>query len=73
MTYPRFRDAIAATLARHPAGLTWRGVNAKARLAVARPCPEWTRRLEQEIGLKRIPGTGRALVWQLASARKSNL
>ncbi len=70
MTYPRFRDAIAATLARHPAGLTWRELNAKSHLAVARPCPEWTRRLEKEIGLMRRAGAGRALVWQLASVAK---
>jgi hypothetical protein len=67
VTYPRFRDSIAATLARHPAGLTWREVNAKSRLALDRPCPEWTRRLEHEIGLVRRPGQTRALVWQISA------
>jgi hypothetical protein len=73
VTYLRFRDTIAATLARHPAGLPWREVNAKSRLGIERPCPEWTRRLEQEIGLVRRPGEGRALNWKLAAAPKKAL
>jgi hypothetical protein len=70
MTYLRFRDSIAATLARHPAGLTWREVNVKARLATTRPCPEWVGRLEKEIGLVRRPGEGRALLWKIAARKK---
>ena len=70
MTYLRFRDAISATLACHPAGLPWREVSAKSRLRIDRPCPEWTRRLEDEIGLVRRPGEGRALVWKLAARKK---
>jgi len=36
-----------------------------------RPCPEWTRQLEEEIGLIRRKGSGRSLVWQLAAAATS--
>ncbi len=70
MTYLRFRDAITATLVRHPSGLPWREVNAKSRLGIERPCPDWTRRLEHEIGLVRRPGEGRALIWRLAGRKK---
>lgn len=67
MTYLDFRDAIRKTLGRHRAGLTWPELRRTARLPYDRPCPEWTARLESEIGLRRNKGEGRSLVWSLGA------
>jgi len=68
MRYIDFRDAIREALARRPKGLTWAELRDRLGLPYARPCPEWTRCLEREIGLVRQPGTGRALVWKITKA-----
>lgn len=36
----------------------------------ARPCPAWTSFLEREIGLLRVKGTDRALVWKLSRRKQ---
>ena len=65
MTYNEFRDRIQRQLARHPDGLTWRELQTQLRLPYDRPCPTWVNELEREIGLRRVPGGGRAHVWTL--------
>jgi hypothetical protein len=64
MRYTEFRDTIDGELRRTPAGLTWAELRDRLGLPYDRPCPSWTKRLEQEIGLTRTKGTGRALVWK---------
>ena len=63
MTYLAFKSAIAADLKKHRAGKTWKTLRADLHLPYDRPCPEWTRRLENEIGLVRRKAEGNALVW----------
>jgi hypothetical protein len=65
MHYAEFRDAVRSALRRSPAGLTWAQLQVRLRLPYDRPCPEWTRQLEREIGLDRVKGDGRALLWKL--------
>ncbi len=68
MRYPDFRDTVRSALRRRRAGLTWAQLRDDFDLPYDRPCPEWTKRLEAEIGLVREKGTGRALVWRLRKA-----
>ena len=65
MKYVEFRDAIAKALRRNRCGLTWVKLRDTLDLPYERPCPNWTRRLEEEIGLSRVKGEGRALVWKI--------
>jgi hypothetical protein len=63
--YVDLRDVIQEELARNPAGLTWAELRERLDLPYDRPCPTWIRRLEQEIGLSRVKGSGRAYVWTI--------
>ncbi|MEM1210202.1 MAG: hypothetical protein AAGI54_13140 [Planctomycetota bacterium] len=65
MRYIEFRDLIHRRLKRRKAGMTWAELRDTLELPYDRPCPEWTKRLEEEIGLTRVKGAGRALVWQV--------
>jgi hypothetical protein len=65
MRYADYRDAIRNALRSNAAGLTWSQLQERLRLPYDRPCPAWTRQLEDEIGLVRTKGTSRALVWRL--------
>lgn len=65
MTYIGFRDLIRTALRRKTRGLTWAQLQERLEFSYERPCPEWTRRMEREIGLSRTKGSGRALVWKL--------
>ncbi len=67
MRYTEFRDSIRGELEWHSTGMTWAALQQRLDLPYARPCPEWTRRLEEEIGLQRTRARGRAMVWQLAA------
>ena len=69
MKYIEFRDAIAKELRRTPEGLTWVELRERLDLPYDRPCPEWTGQLEKEIGLSRVKGSTRALVWRIAAKR----
>jgi len=69
MRYIDFRDSILGELRRHPDGLTWVQLQKRLALPYDRPCPAWTKQLEQEIGLSRRKGTGRALVWKIRPRR----
>lgn len=63
MTYQQFRDLIQAKLRERQLGMTWRELRDDLGLPYDRPCPEWTRRLESDIGLIRQKGTDNAFVW----------
>lgn len=63
MRYTDFRDTIHRALRRNCAGLTWAQLKARLDLPYDRPCPAWVKQMEQEIGLKRAKGDGRAHVW----------
>ncbi|HYE17618.1 MAG TPA: hypothetical protein VEA69_04195 [Tepidisphaeraceae bacterium] len=71
MRYPEFRDAIHTALRRNGTGLTWAELRDRLSLPYDRPCPEWTKDLEREIGLLRVKGVGRALVWRLGRAART--
>jgi hypothetical protein len=66
MRYTEYRDSIRRELARSAAGRTWAELQSQLDLPYDRPCPAWTKQLEQEIGLMRVKGSGRALVWKLS-------
>ncbi len=66
MSFDDFKKAVESELKRRPAGATWSELRTARRLPYDRPCPEWTRRLEQEIGLVRRKGGSRSLVWSLS-------
>ena len=68
MTYVTYKTAIAGELKRHRTGRTWSELQSRLKLPYDRPCPEWTRKLESEIGLVREKGEGRALVWRVRMA-----
>jgi len=72
MTYASFRETIQKKLERSPNGRTWRELREQLNLPYARPCPEWVKTLEREIGLSRVKaaGGGRALVWRLGAKKK---
>ena len=67
MRYDEFKAAIQQHLRRNRRGATWPELRDTLILPYDRPCPEWTRRLEIEVGL--IPsdkkGAGRSLVREL--------
>jgi hypothetical protein len=67
MRYVEFRDAIAAALRGRAAGMTWAELRHALGLPYERACPEWMARLEREVGLRRVKGAGRALVWTVGS------
>jgi hypothetical protein len=73
MRYVEFRDAIRSELRRFPAGLTWADLKKRLKLPYAAPCPEWVKQMEQEIGLSRERGSGRALVWRVSSKKSGNV
>jgi hypothetical protein len=65
MTYVAFKSAIVGELKKHRAGKTWKALRADLGLPYDHPCPEWTRRMEREIGLVREKGVARVLVWRI--------
>ena len=65
MRYVEFKAAIDNELRGKPGGLTWAELRDQLHLPYERPCPNWTRRLEREIGLSRAKGSGRAFVWKV--------
>jgi hypothetical protein len=65
MRYVDFRDRIEAELRRTSSGRTWRELRDRLDLPYERPCPTWVRKLEEEIGLVREKGAGRAFVWTI--------
>jgi hypothetical protein len=71
MHYTEFKAAIQQHLKRKRQGATWVELRETLALPYERACPEWTRRLEEEIGLVRRKGTGRALVWEVQTTTRA--
>jgi hypothetical protein len=65
MRYIEFKEQVKKFLKDNPSGVTWKELRDRLDLSYKKPCPEWTRKLEAEIGLNRVKGKGRALVWKL--------
>lgn len=65
MRYVDFRDVIESELQRNMDGLTWAQLKESLDLPYDRPCPTWIKQMEEEIGLCRVKGGGRALVWKI--------
>jgi len=65
MTYAAFSDKVQQTLSRYPTGLTWVELRGTAKLPYQRPCPEWTKQLENDIGLIRTDKRGNAFIWRV--------
>lgn len=65
MRYVDFRDQIQKALRRNPRGLTWPELRDRLDLPYTQPCSTWVKQMEEEIGLIRTKGTGRAYVWTL--------
>jgi hypothetical protein len=65
MRYVEFRDAIEEELLQNRAGLTWAELKERLNMPYGQPCPEWVKRMEEEVGLSRARGTGRAYVWRI--------
>jgi len=70
MRYVDFRDSIHDELRRNPDGLTWRELRDRLDLPYDSPCSYWVERLEHEIGLSRIKGSGRAYLWKLVRKKR---
>ncbi|MBL1217822.1 MAG: hypothetical protein D8M59_10040 [Planctomycetes bacterium] len=69
MRYTEFRDIVRAALGRNRNGLTWIELRDRCDLPYDRPCPSWVAQLEVEIGLERVKGEGRALVWKVKPSK----
>gem|GEM_PF-321731 len=70
MKYIEFRDLIKTELIKNPEGCTWTELRNWLALPYERACPTWVQKLENEIGLKRSKGMGRALVWKISDHYK---
>lgn len=65
MRYVDFRDLIQTELQNNPRGLTWVELKNVLKFSYKTPCPTWINKMEEEIGLVRLKGKGRALIWNL--------
>jgi hypothetical protein len=72
MNYSEFKTSIQRHLAKRSSGATWHELRVALQLPYERPCPEWTRRLEKEIGLVRRKEGGRTLRWTLHTSTESH-
>ena len=69
MTYVLFKNLIQTDLRKCATGKTWKELKSDLTLPYNRPCPEWTKRLEREIGLTRQKGAARELIWSVKKKR----
>ena len=65
MRYVDFKSTIEKILRRNPVGMTWAELRRRSKLPYERPCRNWVKCLEGEIGLTRTKGDGRAYVWRV--------
>ncbi len=65
MRYVEFKETIGKELRKNPGGLTWVALRDRLQLPYERPCGSWTRRLEDDIRLIRVKGSGRAYIWKV--------
>jgi hypothetical protein len=68
MRYTEFRESVRSYLRRNPSGATWTELRDALKLPYERACPEWTKRMEKEIGLVRSKGAARALIWRIKNS-----
>ena len=71
MKYSDFRDSIKQELLKNPAGLTWVQLRGRLHLPYRQPCPDWTARLESEIGLSRVKRSTNTLIWKIDILNKN--
>ncbi len=64
MQYQEFRDAVEAVLRERPDGASWAEIRELASLPQRVPFNGWVRRLERDIGLKRV-SSQRGKLWRL--------
>lgn len=69
MQYEEVKNIIQRELRDNPNGLTWHELKIKTGLPYKTFCPEWTLQLEKEIGLKKVKGRTRALIWRLGDRK----
>jgi predicted transcriptional regulator len=69
MKYVEFVQSIMQELQNNPSGLTWVELKSRLHLPYSIPCQTWINKMEQENGLVRDKGSGRALIWKI---QKSN-
>jgi hypothetical protein len=69
MRYVEYRDLIHNELRHAPGGCTWADLRDRLDLPYDRPCPTWTQQLEKDIGLCRVKGPGRSLIWSVNPRR----
>jgi len=72
MRYEEVKQLIRSELRKDPSGLTWAELKSRLRLPYKNLCPQWTIQLEDEIGLIRKRGDGRAYIWRLARGGKKS-
>jgi hypothetical protein len=65
MRFVEFQSLICEELLQHPKGFTWAELGERLDLPYDRPCSTWVKRLEEESGLTRARGSGRAYLWKL--------
>jgi hypothetical protein len=70
MRYVEFTGLIREELLRNPSGLTWVELRERLDLPYNRPCPTWVKRMEEETGLSRARGSGRAFVWRIRAEKQ---
>jgi hypothetical protein len=68
-TYDFFKARIQSALGGSGRGLTWTEIRTTARLPQKLPNNQWVRRLEQEIGLRRVREHG-VIIWRLAGTKE---
>lgn len=64
-SYEEFKDKIKLLLNKQPAGLTWTEIRKECKLSQKVPNNKWVKKLEGEIGLKRIRVRDKGIVWKL--------
>lgn len=62
--YEGFRNTISKLLRRYKYGLTWNEIREKAKLTQAVPYNGWVKKMEKEIGLKRVRDA-RGILWMV--------
>ena len=72
MRYIEFNEQIQRELMKHPDGLTWEELKNQLKLPYTRPCQTWIKQMEDEIGLSRVRGTQRALIWKIEPTEDNN-
>ncbi len=62
--YEDFKNSVNNILGRYPIGLTWTQIKDKLNYHQKAPNNQWVRKLEKDIGLKRIR-RGKEMIWNL--------